>query len=85
MTWLMLEALHGRPLRPEDDEPLELAWCTLDPSIVQARQGRDLAYHAMLDARARGQAAQDLYDRLERERAGASATSSSRNGWLIDG
>lgn len=64
---LVLEALQGRPLRPEDNEPLELAWATVDPSIVQARQGRELAYSAMREARERGRATQALYDRLERE------------------
>ena len=65
---LVIEALHGRPLRPEDAEPLELAWCTVDPSIVQAQQGRELAYTAMREARERGRAAAELYERLEREK-----------------
>ena len=66
----LLEALHGRPLRPQDSEPLQIAWCTVDPSLVQARQGRELAYSALRDARERGRAAQELYARLEGELVG---------------
>jgi hypothetical protein len=77
---LVLEALQGRPLRPEDNEPLELAWATVDPSIVQARQGRELAYSAMREARERGRATQALYDRLEREKGGGAAAAASALG-----
>lgn len=74
---VVMEALHGRPLRPEDNEPLQLAWAMVDPSIVQSQQGRELAYNAMKEARERGNATQALYERLERERHVASTASSS--------
>ena len=81
---LVLEACHGRPLRPEDSEPLQLAWCTTDPSIVVAQQGRELAYNAMREARERGRATQELYERLERE-AGGRAAAATGDGGRRDG
>ena len=38
---VVLEALHGRPLRPQDSEPLQIAWCAVDPTLVQVPCGRD--------------------------------------------
>lgn len=66
---LVLEALRGRPLRPDMAETLELGWCTVDPSALQQEQGKELAYSAMLEARQRQESTQALYENLERENA----------------
>ena len=79
---VVMEALHGRPLRPEDGEPMSLAWATVDPSVIQATQGKELAYNAMVEARQRGNAAQALYDRLERERHAPEAGGGGGSGTL---
>ena len=72
---LFLEALHGRPLQPDLSEVLQLQWATVDPAAVQAQQGKDMAFHAMVEARERAAAAHELYQRLEREGGGASSAS----------
>jgi hypothetical protein len=64
---MVLEAMNGRPLLPDGNEPLVLAWCTTDPNHVQAQQGREMALHAMREARERREQQQQLYQSLERE------------------
>jgi len=68
-----MEAMQGRPLRPDLPEPLELSWCVLDPSAIQASQGKDLALAAASEARARQESSARLYEKLERERDAAAA------------
>ena len=75
---LVLEACHGRPLRPEDNEPLQLKWCSVEPSAVQAQQGREMAYSAMREARERAATTQALYASLEREKDGIKAGRGAR-------
>lgn len=72
---LFLEALHDRPLQPDLSEVLQLQWATVDPAVVQAQQGKDMAFHAMVEARERAAAAHELYQRLERTSGGANSGS----------
>lgn len=62
-----MEALQDRPLRPDGAVPLRLRWATVDPSLTQQVQGRQLALGAYEEARRRARGAQELYDRLESE------------------
>lgn len=84
---LVLEACDGRPLRPQDSEPLQLAWCTTDPSLVVNQQGRELAYNAMREARERSRDVAALYERLEREckSSGSSRSTSSSTSVTLTG
>ena len=66
---VFVEAMHGKPLRPDEPETLlELSWCFHDPAAIQATQGREMALAAAAEARARRESTAELYARLERER-----------------
>ena len=62
-----LEAMHGRPLRPDSDEVLELSWASADPALAVAQQGHALALRQMAEAKARRDEQHRMYDALERE------------------
>ena len=62
-----LEAMHGRPLRPDSDEVLELSWAAADPALAVAQQGHALALRQMAEAKARRDEQHRMYDALERE------------------
>ena len=79
---VVLEALQGRPLFADDEEgqPLELAWCTVDPAQVQARQGREMAMLAAHEARERREAVGSLYARFEQRERGAGSGGAGSGG-----
>ena len=66
----VMEAMHRRPLCPEiPDATIELAWCHVDPSAIQATQGREMALALAADAAARRQSQQELYSHYERAKS----------------
>ena len=62
-----LEAMQGRPFEFNGEDPLELAWATTDPSLVQAAQSQQLALAHMEEAAKRRETTAELYERLEAE------------------
>ena len=64
---MCMEAMDGRPLRPDEATPLRLSWASSDPSLMQASQSRDLALAAMEEAAQRRLFQEDLYLKHERD------------------
>uniref|UniRef100_A0A7S4BQK7 WW domain-containing protein n=2 Tax=Chrysotila carterae TaxID=13221 RepID=A0A7S4BQK7_CHRCT len=62
-----LEAMHGRPLSPEDATPCELSWALHDPEMEMAQAGSALALRSMQEAKRRREAQQRMYEQLELE------------------
>uniref|UniRef100_A0A7S4BQ60 Uncharacterized protein n=1 Tax=Chrysotila carterae TaxID=13221 RepID=A0A7S4BQ60_CHRCT len=57
-----LEAMHGRPLSPEDATPCELSWALHDPEMEMAQAGSALALRSMQEAKRRREAQQRMYE-----------------------